>query len=200
MRVASGRDAAAMTPPPSRARITATVLQTAAISLGAYALLGYVLSRQPPADLAPATRQVLAVLPTVIAVVNAAALACLLAGWRAARAGRIPAHRRFMLAAVALICAFLILYVTRVALGGIKAFAGPPEVRRYVYLPALTVHVTLSILTVPPVVYNVLTGLSRPAGDLRAAGHPAVGRVAVALWSVSLSLGILVYLLLNVLY
>lgn len=176
------------------------VALTAGISVAAYVVLGYALSRQPPAQLSAAARRLLEIVPTVIAMVNAAALVCLLAGWRAIRAGRVRAHRRFMLAAVGLIAVFLVLYVSRVALGGVKTFPGPPLIRRYVYLPALTVHVTLSILTVPPVVYNVLTGLTHPAGAVRATGHPRVGRVAVALWSVSLSLGILVYFLLNVLY
>jgi putative membrane protein len=177
-----------------------TLLWTAAITLGAYAVLGYVLSRRPPAEVSPPVREVLAILPTLIAFVNAAALACLLAGWRAVRTGRIAAHRRFMLAAVALISMFLVLYVTRVALGGVKAFPGPPEMRRYVYLPALTVHVALSILTVPPVVFNVLTGLTRRLDEISMTAHPRTGRVAVTLWSVSLALGILVYLLLNIFF
>lgn len=186
---------------PAAAIRPATVLPaTAAITLGAYGLLGYVLSRHPPAEVAPVVRQVLAVLPMLIAAVNAAALACLLAGWKAVRAGRIAAHRRYMLAAVGLISAFLVLYVTRVALGGVKAFPGPPEVRRYVYLPALAVHVALSILTVPPVVFNVLTGLTRPVAEIPATTHPRVGRIAVTLWSISLALGIFVYLMLNVFY
>jgi putative membrane protein len=176
------------------------LLLTVGVSAAAYALLGYALTRRPPTDLSPAVRGMLSLLPTVIAAVNATALTCLLAGWRAIRAGRVEAHRRFMLAAVGLIAVFLVLYVTRVALGGVKVFPGPAQVRRYVYLPALAVHVTLSILTVPPVVYNVLTGLTRPPGQVRTTGHPRVGRVAVILWSVSLSLGLLVYLLLNVVY
>ncbi len=178
----------------------APLVGTAAITLVAYAVLGYVLSRRPPAEVSPQVRHALGILPTLIALVNATALVFLLAGWKAVRAGRIAAHRRFMLGAVALIAVFLVLYVTRVALGGVKAFPGPPEVRRYIYLPALTVHVVLSILTVPPVVFNVLTGLGRRIDDVSTTAHPRVGRVAVTLWSVSLALGILVYLLLNVFY
>ncbi len=183
-----------------RVGVREAVVLAAALSAAAYGLLGFALTRRPSPDLPPGVRAVVTVLPTAIAVVNAAALTCLLAGWRAIRAGRVAAHRRLMLAATTLIAVFLALYVTRVALGGVKAFPGPPPVRRYVYLPVLTVHVTLSILTVPPVVYNVVTGLTRPAGEVRATGHPRVGRVAATLWTVSLSLGILVYFLLNVLY
>jgi putative membrane protein len=62
------------------------------------------------------------------------------------------------------------------------------------------VHVVLSILTVPPVVFNVATGLRLRIDEVPTTAHPRVGRVAVTLWSVSLALGILVYLLLNVFY
>ena len=105
-----------------------------------------------------------------------------------------------MLASAALISMFLVLYVTRVALGGVKAFPGPPGVRVYIYLPILTIHIVLSILSVPPVVYNLLIGLTHSAAGVAKTPHPRVGRVAVSMWSVSLALGILVYLLLNVLY
>ncbi len=173
---------------------------TAAITLAVYIGLGLVLSSTPPAYLPPGVAAVLRVVPTVIALVNAAALLFLLSGWRAVRTGRITAHRRFMLAAGACIALFLVLYVTRVALGGTKAFPGPAGVRAYVYLPILAVHISLSILAVPLVVHNLLVGLAYPPGEIARTRHPRVGRWAVLLWSVSLALGIVVYLLLNVLY
>jgi putative membrane protein len=142
----------------------------------------------------------LAFFPTLIALVNASALLCLLAGWRAIRAGRVSAHRRLMLAAAAFISAFLVLYLTRVTLGGVKAFPGPQAIRLYLYLPALAIHIALSILSVPPVIYNLLIGITVPVGEIPKTRHPRVGRVAVVLWSVSLALGILVYLLLNVFF
>lgn len=73
-------------------------------------------------------------------------------------------------------------------------------IRRYMYLPALTVHVALSIVSVPLVVYNLLIGLTHDVRAIAGTKHPRVGRVAVTLWSVSLALGILVYLMLNVLF
>lgn len=170
------------------------------ITAAVYTLLALVLSASPPARPAPEIAALVRALPTVIAVINLAALAFLLAGWRAARARRIGAHRGAMLAAAACISLFLVLYVTRVALGGVKSFAGPPAVRTYVYLPVLAVHVLLSILSVPLVVHNLLIGLAYRRADIRRTRHPQVGRWAVLLWSVSLALGLLVYLLLNVLY
>lgn len=173
---------------------------TALITVAVYGILGYALSAEPPARLPPVVWRALAVAPLVIAVVNAVALVCLLAGWRAIRAGRIGTHRRLMLASTTCIALFLILYVTRVALGGVKAFPGPPEIRAYVYLPALTVHIILSILSVPAVVHNLLIGLMDEIREIPKTPHARVGRVAVLLWSVSLTLGIFVYLMLNVFY
>ncbi|HEV8338621.1 MAG TPA: DUF420 domain-containing protein [bacterium] len=138
--------------------------------------------------------------PTIIAVVNTAALFCLLAGWRAIRRGRVRAHRALMLAAAGCISFFLILYVTRVSLGGVKAFPGPAAVRVYLYLPLLTVHIGLSVLSVPLVIHNLVIGLTYRPGEVPFTAHPRVGRWAVLLWSISLVLGLVVYLLLNVLY
>ncbi len=184
--------------PPQTARspLAATIVITVAV----YGILAAALSAEPPDRLPPLVARALGAFPLLIAIVNASALACLLAGWRAIRAGRVGAHRKFMLAAVTLISMFLLLYVTRVSLGGVKAFPGPPAIRLYVYLPALTIHIILSILSVPPVVYNLLIGLTTDVTDIPKTKHPRVGRVAVVLWSVSLTLGIFVYLLLNVLY
>jgi putative membrane protein len=179
-----------------RTPLIATIVITATV----YGILGAALSSQPPEGLSPGIRRALGTFPLIIAIVNASALTCLLAGWRAIRAGRVSLHRGLMLAAMVLISIFLLLYVTRVSLGGVKAFPGPVSVRAYLYLPALVIHIILSILSVPLVVYNAFVGLTLPVGHIPRTPHPRVGRVAVVLWSVSLSLGILVYLLLNVLY
>ena len=173
---------------------------TVLAALAVYGILGFALSAPPPATLPPGVRAALGSVPLVIAVVNATALALLLSGYRAIRAGRVAAHRRFMLGAAACIALFLVLYVTRVALGGVKAFPGPAVVRTFLYLPVLSVHIALSIVAVPLVIHNLLTGLRLPARDLPLTAHPRVGRWAVRLWSVSLALGIVVYLLLNVLF
>lgn len=165
-----------------------------------YTILGYALAAEPPSDLPPAVARLVALAPHLIALINAAALICLRMGWRAIRSGNVTRHRRFMLSAATLISAFLVLYVTRVALGGTKTFPGPAVVRTYLYLPMLAVHILLSILSVPPVIYNVLVGLTHHPDEIGHTAHPRVGRVAVAFWSLSLVLGIGVYLLLNIIY
>src|SRR3990170_769741 len=141
-----------------------TGLATIAVTLGLYGVLGYALSGQPPGQLPPAVAKMVATFPSIIAAVNSMALVCLLAGWRAARVGRIDTHRI------------------------------------YIYLPALSIHVLLSILSVPMVVYNLITVLTRSIRDIGTTRHPQIGRYAVALWSTSLVLGIVVYLLLNIVY
>lgn len=163
-----------------------------------YTILGFALAGEPPDRLSPGLGRLVALAPHLIAAINATALICLLLGWRSIRRGEVGAHKRYMLAAAVLISAFLVLYVTRVALGGTKAFTGPAALRLYVYLPMLAVHILLSILSVPPVIYNVLVGLTREPAAVGLTRHPRVGRVAVALWSLSLLLGLGVYLLLNV--
>jgi putative membrane protein len=172
----------------------------AALAVVVYAVLGSVLSGQPPDRLPPAFARLVAFAPHLIAVINAVALVSLLSGWRAIRRGEVRTHRKYMLGAAVLISAFLILYVSRVALGGTKSFAGPAAVRTYLYLPMLAIHVLLSIASVPLVIYNVLVGITRPPDAVGATAHPRVGRAAVALWSVSLVLGLGVYALLNLLY
>jgi putative membrane protein len=173
---------------------------TAVVSAAVYAVLAYVLSSEPPVAVPHVVALLISSAPHLIAVINATALVSLLLGYRAIRAGRIHDHRKFMLVSASLISAFLILYVTRVALGGVKTFSGPAIVRTLIYLPTLTVHISLSILSVPLIVHNLLVGLTQPSEIVGRTAHPKVGRWAVSVWSTSLALGLIVYLLLNIIY
>ena len=139
-------------------------------------------------------------LADAIAVVNAAATLSLLYGYRAVRRGNVRRHRAAMLTAFGLILLFLVLYLLKVGGGGTKEFVGP-QAPYYAYLALLAVHILLSMLSVPLVVHQVLTGLAFPTGPLTArTHHRRVGRLAVAAWAVSLSLGVVTYLLLNHVY
>ena len=168
------------------------------ITVVIYAFLGYMLLlTERPESLTPLQRLLVDVLPHVIALVNSIALLSLLLGWSSIRKQRVDSHRLFMLVAVLLIMLFLVMYVTRISLGGVKRFTGPEPVYLYVYLPMLTVHVVLSIASVPLVVYNALSGLLLRIEEIPSTAHPKVGRIAVYAWSVSLALGIAVYFMLN---
>lgn len=187
---------------PVRRRVRAhPAATTAAVSAVGYVVVIGTLEGLAPAgvypDLSLGTVNRLA---DTIAVVNAVATASLVYGYLAIRRGRVRRHRAAMLTAFALILVFLGLYLLKVGGGGTKEFVGPRGAY-LAYLGLLAVHVTLSIAAVPLVVYQVVTGLTHPPGELAArTHHRRVGRLAVAAWTVSLSLGVVTYLLLNHVY
>lgn len=181
-----------------RAHPTAT---TAVVSAVGYVVVLGTLQGLAPAGLYPdLSLWTVNRLADAIAVVNATATLALLYGYRCARRGRIRRHRAAMLTAFGLILLFLVLYLLKVGGGGTKEFVGP-QGPFYVYLGLLAVHILLSILSVPLVVYQVVTGLSHRTSELAArTHHRRVGRLAVAAWAVSLTLGVVTYLLLNHVY
>ena len=135
-----------------------------------------------------------------IAVVNTSALAALVVGWRRIRRGEVAGHRRAMLVAFGLIVLFLVLYLLKVGGGGTKEFVGP-QAAHTMYLAMLAVHIVLSVVAVPLVVYQVVTGLSHTPAELRErVQHRRVGRLGAAAWIISLALGVTAYLLLNHVY
>lgn len=135
-----------------------------------------------------------------IAAVNTATLLCILAGWRWIRRGEVRKHRAAMVSAFSLIILFLLIYLFKVGGGGTKEFVGPTLVRNYLYLPMLAVHLVLSIVSVPVVIYAVVLGLTHTPEELRETPHARIGRIAAGAWSLSLFLGVIAYILLNHVY
>lgn len=144
----------------------------------------------------------------IIAVVNSAALLSLLIGWRFIRNGEVSKHRAAMLIAFTLICVFLLFYLWKVGGGfeksldiqGGQFLAGFKSIIEPVYLLMLAIHIILSVVAVPVVLYAVILGLTHTPSELAETAHARVGRIAVASWSVSLALGIITYFLLNHVY
>jgi len=134
-----------------------------------------------------------------IAVVNALATVSLAAGWYWIRRGEVRKHRAAMLTAFALILVFLLLYLPKVGGGGEKHFVGP-ELVRTGYLIMLAIHIVLSVVAVPVVLYAVVLGLTHTPAELRNTAHARVGRIAAGTWILSLTLGVVTYVLLNHLY
>jgi putative membrane protein len=95
-----------------------------------------------------------------------------------------------------LIALFLILYVFKVATLGPEQYRGPEPIRLYIYLPALIIHLGLSIASVPLVLYNALTGLVL-RGSAGLSHHRKTGRIAYPAWTLSLALGLIVYVMLR---
>lgn len=131
-----------------------------------------------------------------IAALNTITVVVLSLGWYWIRRGQVRRHRVAMLTAFALILLFLVLYLTKTGGGGRKDVVGAGTLQT-AYLAMLAIHIILSVLSVPLVLYQVVTGLAYTPAEIRRTSHPRVGRVAVAAWIVSLILGVLAYLLLN---
>ena len=144
----------------------------------------------------------------LIAVVNTAALLSILAGVRFIKRGEVRKHRAAMLTAFTLILVFLVLYLTKIG-GGYErslvieqsqflgAYAG---IVKPAYLVMLTIHILLSVLAVPVVIFAVTLGLTHSPEELRETAHARVGRIAAASWALSLFLGVVTYFMLNHLY
>jgi len=134
----------------------------------------------------------LAFLPAVNATLNAAATTLLVLGRRHARAGRIDAHRRTMLAATATSAVFLALYVLhKVALGFESRtlhVSGAPKVA---YLVLLATHVALA-MTIPVFAVALITLGLRD----RRERHRRLARVAWPIWMYVSVTGVLIYVVL----
>lgn len=154
------------------------------------------------------SREAVILFSDLIAVVNTFALTSLLVGWWFIRRDDIRKHRVAMLAAFVLICAFLVLYLWKVGGGFEKsieirqgqflyAYAGVVEVT---YLAMLAIHILLSVVAVPVVLYAVVLGLTHTPEELRGTSHAKYGRIAAASWSLSLFLGVVTYWMLNHVY
>jgi len=174
-------------------------------------LLGYAVVFGSFGDLIPVpdlSRETVLLFGDLIAIINTLALAALLAGAWYVKHGAIRKHAASMVTAFGLILLFLVLYVWKQAGGFTKEivvtqgqFLGEyATLVTYGYLTLLAIHVLLSILAVPLVLYAVLVGLTHSTEEIPRTRHPTVGRIAVGVWSVSLVLGILTYLLLNHVY
>lgn len=134
-----------------------------------------------------------------IAVVNTATIGSLLAGVYWIKTDEVQKHRKAMLTAFALILLFLVLYLLKTGGGGRKEIiAGAPL--RGLYLGSLGIHIVLSVLSVPFVLYAITLGLTHTPAELRETAHARVGRIAVTAWLVSLVLGIGAYLMLTFYY
>jgi putative membrane protein len=173
---------------------------TAVLSVVGYALvvgtfLGVGPDVYPELTLAQVT-----LLTDAIAVVNALNVAVIGAGWYFIRRDDVDKHRAAMVTSFALILVFLVMYLTKIGGGGTKEFVGPTGVY-YAYLAMLAVHILLSIVAVPVVLYALVLGLTHTPEELRTeTPHRRVGRIAAASWLLSLSLGVVTYLLLNHVY
>ncbi|ELY50045.1 DUF420 domain-containing protein [Natronolimnohabitans innermongolicus] len=182
-----------------RERVTAL---TAVLSVVSLAVVFAAAGGRIPSSTVPAAPQwVLDGIPHLNVAISAAAIVTITIGWRAIRRGDVDRHRTAMIASFGLFAAFLTFYLYRlIATGGPQPFPGPDAVQQFVYYPVLAVHIFLAIVCIPLVYYALLLAFSRPIAELRRTSHARIGRYAAALWLISFSLGIVVYVLLHVVY
>ena len=135
------------------------------------------------------TGDVSAHLASVNAALSAGSLACMLLGYRAIRRKQVTRHRNFMLAAVGLSAAFMVLFVVRFVAHGFRPFAGT-GVWKGVYYGVLFLHEPIAVLSVPLVLVALGLGLAR------ARVHAEFARPSLLVWAISCASGVLVYLLL----
>jgi putative membrane protein len=174
---------------------------TAVLSVVGYALvIGTLLGYVPGAVFPELTISQVHLLSDAIAVVNALNVLVILAGWRWIRRDEVTKHAAAMVTSFVLILVFLALYLTKLGGGGTKEFVGPTAAT-YAYFAMLAVHIVLSMVAVPVVLYALVLGLTHTPEELRRdTPHRRVGRIAAASWLISLSLGVVTYVFLNHLY
>jgi putative membrane protein len=132
----------------------------------------------------------------LIAVINTTALASLITGVYFIKNRDVKRHRAAMVTAFTLILAFLVVYLLKVG-GGFERELVASDPVRAVYLVMLAVHIFLSIVSMPLVVYVVLLGLTHSPAELVESRKARVGRIAASAWILSLFLGVVTYLMLN---
>jgi putative membrane protein len=136
-------------------------------------------------------------LADAIALVNAVNVLVIAAGWRWIRKDEVKKHATAMVTSFVLILVFLVMYLTKIGGGGTKEFVGP-NIVYYPYLAMLAIHIVLSIVAVPVVLYALVLGATHSPAELRTeTRHRTVGRIAAGSWLLSLTLGVVTYLLLN---
>jgi len=148
-------------------------------------------------------------LADAIAVVNSITVVLLAAGWYWIRNDEVRKHAYAMISSFALILVFLSMYLPKVAGGGTKEFVLDSTISWVplfewiypAYLLMLAIHILLSILAVPLVLYAIVLGVTHTPDELRnQTPHAKIGRVAASTWILSLVLGVVTYLMLNHLY
>ncbi|HXS98930.1 MAG TPA: DUF420 domain-containing protein [Candidatus Limnocylindrales bacterium] len=129
-------------------------------------------------------------LPTVNAILNATAAILLLWGYRLIRRKRIETHRKVMLSAFGVSCAFLVCYLIYHAQVGSVHFARTGAIRT-VYLTILATHTVLAAAVPFLAVITLRRGLAR-----RYDKHRRIARWTFPIWLYVSVTGVVVYLML----
>lgn len=128
-------------------------------------------------------------IPHVNAVLNALSIVLMVMGRSFALAGNEAAHKKAMIATLAVSAAFLALYTTYHLGGGFAKFGGEGLIR-WVYFPILIIHVVGAVAITPLVPMAVFKAIK---GDR--AGHKRLVRYTWPLWFFVATSGVVVYVM-----
>ena len=126
-------------------------------------------------------------LPGLNAALNSASALLLAAGYLFIRNGRVAAHRRCMLTALATSSLFLISYLIYHYHVGSVPFAGHGWIRK-IYFAVLVSHTILAVAIVPLVLVTVTRALKADFID-----HKRIARWTLPLWFYVSVTGVVVY-------
>lgn len=130
-------------------------------------------------------------LPPTNALLNGTSAVLLLTGLYFIKHGRREAHKRCMIAALAVSTLFLAGYLTYHFQAGTTRYSGTGAVRA-VYLTILGTHTILAI-TVPPLAITTLVRALRQRFDR----HRRIARITFPIWLYVSVTGVIVYLMLR---
>ena len=129
-------------------------------------------------------------LPALNATLNATSFVILITGWLMIRRGHRQAHKRCMMAALAVSAMFLTSYVIYHLNVGSVPFTGTGWIRT-VYFAVLIPHVILAAAIVPMILVTVSRALSN-----RFDKHKQIAKWTLPLWLYVSITGVIVYLML----
>jgi len=128
------------------------------------------------------------------ATLNGTSAILLASGYAAIRARKIEAHKRFMISAFVVSCAFLVSYLVYHHRVGHVPFQGQGIVRP-IYFVLLTSHTILALVIVPMILVTL-----RRAWLQRFDKHRLIARWTLPLWFYVCVTGVIVYVLLYQIY
>src|ERR1041385_3317548 len=132
--------------------------------------------------------------PALNAILNGTSAILLAAGYLAIRAGKREVHKRFMILAFLVSCAFLVSYLVYHYRVGHVAFQGQGIIRP-IYFALLISHTILAVVIVPLILITL-----RRAWRGRFDKHRAMARWTLPLWFYVSVTGVVVYLMLYQIY
>ncbi|MGB7496217.1 MAG: DUF420 domain-containing protein [Candidatus Acidiferrum sp.] len=129
------------------------------------------------------------------AILNGLSGILLACGYIAIRSGKMQIHKRFMISAFAVSCAFLVSYVIyHIRIHQVIHFQGQGWIRP-VYFTLLTSHTILAIVIVPMILITLHRALRE-----RFDKHRQIARWTLPLWFYVSVTGVIVYLMVYQIY